>query len=79
MRATEEGGDYRISLDTFLPDLTSGGIDYTTMTEEITRNVKGKILEKALELSRGKKTEAARLLNISRYKLIREQKKSGLS
>ncbi|MDY0188003.1 MAG: sigma 54-interacting transcriptional regulator [Syntrophus sp. (in: bacteria)] len=79
MRETAQGGGYQISLDTFLPDLTSGGIDYTTMTEEITRNIKGKILKKALELSRGKKTEAARLLNISRYKLIREQKKSGLS
>ncbi|OPY86579.1 MAG: Transcriptional regulatory protein ZraR [Syntrophus sp. PtaU1.Bin208] len=78
MRAADEGGNYRISMDTFLPDLTSGGINYTTMTEEITKNIKGKILERALEMSRGRKSEAAKLLNISRYKLIREQKKSGI-
>jgi len=31
-----------------------------------------------LERSHGKKSEAAKMLNISRYKLIREQKKSGI-
>ncbi len=78
MRAADEGGNYRISMDTFLPNLTSGSMDYTAMTEEITNKIKGKILERALEMSRGRKSEAAKLLNISRYKLIREQKKSGI-
>ncbi|WP_175476494.1 sigma-54-dependent Fis family transcriptional regulator [Syntrophus gentianae] len=79
MRAADEGGNYRISMDTFLPNLTSGSMDYTAITEEITNKIKGKILERALEMSRGRKSEAAKLLNISRYKLIREQKKSGIS
>jgi transcriptional regulator with PAS, ATPase and Fis domain len=79
MRATVKRGSYRIRVDDFLPDLSSEGIDYTVLTEEITKNIKNEILSKALEISHGKKTEAAKLLNISRYKLIRERKKIGLS
>lgn len=78
MRAAVEHGSYKIHVDDFLPDLSSGAMDYTSLTEEITRNIKGRILSKALEMSHGKKTEAAKLLNISRYKLIREQKKTGM-
>ncbi len=79
MRADVEKGIPEIHLDHLLPDLSSGGVDYTRLTEEITGNIKGKILSKALEMSHGSKTEAARLLHISRYKFIREQKKSGLT
>jgi len=78
MGAAVEGGNYRISLDDFLPALSSEGMDYTVLTGEITKIIKGKILAKALERSHGKKSEAAKMLNISRYKLIREQKKSGI-
>jgi two-component system, NtrC family, response regulator AtoC len=78
MRTPAEQSGYRISIDDVLPELSLEGINYTMLTEEIMKNVKGKILEKALERSRGKKSEAAKLLNISRYKLIREQKKIGI-
>jgi len=79
MRTAVEGGPSRIFVDAFLPDLSPEGMDYTALTEEITKDIKGKILSRALEMSGGRKSEAARLLNISRYKLIRELKKSGSS
>lgn len=51
------------------------GMDYRLTVDKLTRKVKEKILMEALELSGGNKAAAARLLNISRYSLIRELKK----
>jgi DNA-binding NtrC family response regulator len=67
--------DVDIKIEPFLQQLPLTGIDYDTVTEKILKDVKGKILENALQKSGGNKTEAARQLGISRYKLIREQKK----
>ena len=53
------------------------GMDYRLTVDRLTRKIKEKILSKALELSGGNKAGAARLLNISRYSLIRELKKLG--
>ena len=75
MRATTNKEQLRIQIDNVLPQLTSEGIDFTQVTERITNDIKRKIIENTLEMSRGNKTEAARRLGISRYKLIREQKK----
>jgi transcriptional regulator with PAS, ATPase and Fis domain len=52
-------------------------MDYKRAVEKLTGKIKGRILERALELSGGNKTKAAALLNISRYALIRELKKVG--
>lgn len=49
--------------------------DYDTVTEKITNDIKSKIITQALSKSRGNQTQAAKLLGISRYKLIREQKR----
>lgn len=49
--------------------------DYDTVTEKITNDIKAKIISQALTRSRGNQTQAAKLLGISRYKLIREQKR----
>jgi two-component system response regulator AtoC len=57
--------------------MLSEGIDYTVVTQKIIAEIKEKILESALEISGGNKTIAAKHLSISRYKLIREQKKFG--
>jgi two-component system response regulator AtoC len=64
--------------DDLLP-LTSAAdrIDYKNAVEKLTNKIKQRILERALELSGGNKTQAAVLLNISRYALIRELKKVG--
>ena len=55
------------------------GMDYRLTVDRLTRKIKEKILSKALDLSNGNKAGAARLLNISRYSLIRELKKLGES
>jgi transcriptional regulator with PAS, ATPase and Fis domain len=50
-------------------------IDYKAAVEKLTGRIKKRVLTRALELSGGNKTKAARLLSISRYALIRELKK----
>jgi two-component system, NtrC family, response regulator AtoC len=75
MRVTTNQERLRIQIDNILPQLSSEGIDFTLVTERVTNDIKRKIIENTLELSRGNKAEAARRLGISRYKLIREQKK----
>ena len=49
--------------------------DYDAVTEKITNDIKSKIIARALSKARGNQTQAAKLLGISRYKLIREQKR----
>ncbi len=51
-------------------------MNFTRLTENIIHEIKDKMIRQALETSRGNKTKAAKLLGISRYKLIREQKKT---
>jgi transcriptional regulator with GAF, ATPase, and Fis domain len=67
-----------VEVDELLP-LTSATdrIDYKQAVEKLTGKIKGRILNRALQLSGGNKTKAAQLLNISRYALIRELKKVG--
>lgn len=62
-------------INTSIPQLASEGMDYSIMTEKILNDIKSKIITNALEVSGGNKSKAAKLLRISRYKLIREQKK----
>ncbi|MDZ4164061.1 MAG: sigma 54-interacting transcriptional regulator, partial [Smithellaceae bacterium] len=68
-----------LALNNAVFQLPSAGIDYTAATDNILSEIKGKIIAHALQESRGNKTRAAGLLGISRYKLIREQKKIGSS
>lgn len=56
--------------------LPAEGIDFQALTEKINNEVKEKIIGKALDATKGNKTKAAKLLGISRYKLLREHKKS---
>ncbi len=62
-----------------LPDLVQNKIDFKSTVGSMTSEIKERILVSALERSKGKKTAAARLLGISRYKMIRELKKIGKS
>jgi two-component system response regulator AtoC len=75
MKATTHQEKLRIQIDNILPQLSSDGIDFTLVTERISNDIKRKIINNTMEMTRGNKTEAARRLGISRYKLIREQKK----
>jgi two-component system response regulator AtoC len=67
----------KVEIEKFLPPLSAGEINYTSVTEKIMNDIKEKIIENALEISGGNKTIAAKQLSISRYKFIREQKKIG--
>jgi len=67
----------KVEIEKFLPPLSSGEINYSSITQNIMNDIKEKILENALEISGGNKTIAAKHLSISRYKFIREQKKIG--
>jgi len=58
-----------------LPLPTHEGMDYKMTVDRLTGQIKGKILLKALEISGGNKTGAAKILRISRYSLLRELKK----
>ncbi len=49
--------------------------DYDAVTEKIINAIKSKIIARALNKTRGNQSQAAKLLGISRYKLIREQKR----
>ena len=75
IRMTSNKETLRVQIDNVLPQLSSTGIDFTLVTERITNDIKKKIIENTLEMTRGNKTEAAKRLGISRFKLIREQKK----
>jgi two-component system response regulator AtoC len=75
MKITTNQEKLRLQIDNILPQLSVEGIDFTRVMERITNDIKRKIIENTLVASRGNKTEAARCLGISRYKLIREQKK----
>jgi len=58
-----------------LPLPTHEGMDYKMTVDRLTGKIKEKILLKALEISVGNKTGAAKILRISRYSLLRELKK----
>ena len=75
MRSMANHEKYRIHIESVLPQLTSDGVDFSLITERIANDVKRQIIDSALAISRGNKTEAARRLGISRFKLIRERKK----
>jgi len=75
MKATTHQEKLRIQIENILPQFSSEGMDFTLVTERIANDIKRKIIENTLEMTRGNKTAAARRLGISRYKLIREQKK----
>jgi two-component system, NtrC family, response regulator AtoC len=75
IKATADKNNVEIPIESLLPRFIEKGMNYGSVTEKIATDLKGKLLSDALALSKGNKTEAARRLGISRYKLIREQKK----
>ncbi len=75
MRSVANHEKYKIQIDNVMPQLTTDGIDFSLVTERITNDIKRQIIDSALAMSQGNKTEAAKRLGISRFKLIRERKK----
>ena len=72
--ATHPAGGLQL-LSVLPPVSSETTMDYDQITAKITRDVKHQMLSSALTVSRGNKTKAAKMLNISRYKLIREYSK----
>jgi transcriptional regulator with GAF, ATPase, and Fis domain len=67
-----------VQLDVRLPRTSaSDRVDDKQAVARRTGKIKGRLLGRALQLSGGNKTKAAKLLNMSRYALIRELKKVG--
>lgn len=77
VKSAKPSSIFTLSLNNMCFPLPGEEIDYTSVTENILHEIKRKIINQALEASRGNKTKAAQRLGISRYKLIREQKKTA--
>lgn len=75
MKAAIEQEETKIPIMQWMPAVTSEGMDYERVTGRMTRERNKAILENALNMTGRNKSKAARLLNISRYKFIRELKK----
>jgi len=75
MKAVSLSDERKVPLDNLFSQLALDGIQYDEVTERITSDVKEKIITRALEQSGGNRARAAKLIGISRYKLIREEKK----
>jgi len=65
----------QLRTDVLIPRMSPEGIRYDLVLGRVTSEVKRKLFQEALNLTKGNMTAAARLLGISRYKFIREQKK----
>lgn len=64
-----------LNIEPWVQQLPVTGINYDLFTDRISLAVKRRLISRALELAGGNKSMAARMLGISRYKLMREEKK----
>lgn len=64
-----------LHLDESLSLASAYPVDYKMLINSVVNTFRSRVLAKALELSKGNKTAAAKKLGISRYALIRELKK----
>ena len=72
----KEKDSYGVKLDAAtMPINIQDGLDYRITVDLLTREIKEKILTRALTKGGGKKAAAARFLGISRYAFLRELKK----
>jgi transcriptional regulator with GAF, ATPase, and Fis domain len=69
--------DAKLPVMPWMPDVTTEGMDYESVTSKMTREINRSILENALLIAGQNKSKAAKLLNISRYKLMRELNKTS--
>lgn len=75
IKATDLRNSLSVHLDDSLALNSAYPVDYKMLINRVTNMFRQRVLLKALELSGGNKTEAAKKLGISRYALIRELKK----
>jgi two-component system response regulator AtoC len=77
MKAAIDQEEAKIPVMQWAPAVTPEGMDYERVTGSMTREINKAILENALHVAGRNKSKAARLLNISRYKFIRELNKAN--
>jgi two-component system response regulator AtoC len=77
MKAAIDQEEAKVPIMQWTPDVTPEGMDYERVTGRMTREINKAILENALHVAGRNKSKAARLLNISRYKFIRELNKAN--
>ena len=75
MKSVSPSGMPKISLENFFSEISQGGINYDEVVEKIAHDIKEKIIAQALDRCGGNKAKASKLLGISRFKFIREEKK----
>lgn len=75
MKAAIDQEEAKIPIMQWAPAVTPEGMDYEGVTGSMTREINKAILENALNVAGRNKSKAAKLLNISRYKFIRELNK----
>ena len=79
MKAMIDRGGVTIPIKQWMPAFCADGMDYDRETGRMTREIKNAILESALNMAGRNKSRAAKILNISRYKFIRELNKINTS
>ncbi|MHB8093237.1 MAG: sigma 54-interacting transcriptional regulator [Syntrophales bacterium] len=75
MRNTANKEKMTVQIDDMLPDLSTPEVDFIGTVDRVTKETKKRIIAGAVTLSGGNRSRAAKRLGISRYKLIREEKK----
>jgi transcriptional regulator with GAF, ATPase, and Fis domain len=77
MKADIDQAEAKTPVMQWMPAVTSEGMDYESVTGNMTREITKAILQNALDMAGHNKSKAARLLNISRYKFMRELNKTN--
>ncbi|MGD0274509.1 MAG: sigma 54-interacting transcriptional regulator [Syntrophales bacterium] len=75
IKANQKGMAQQVDIEQLVPMVPLEGLDYSQFLDRMMHRIKEKILDEAIRISGGNMTKTARLLGISRYKLIRERKK----
>jgi len=75
MRKKADKEKLNLQIDDLVPDLSTEEVDFTGVVDRVTKEIKKRIIAGAVEASGGNRSRAARRLGISRFKLIREEKK----
>ncbi len=66
-----------VRIEGIVAELSGEGVDFTAVVDRATNEIKKRIIDGAVKACGGNRSRAAKRLGISRFKLIREEKKIG--
>jgi transcriptional regulator with GAF, ATPase, and Fis domain len=75
MRKNADREKLNVQIDDIVSGLSTEEIDFVEVVERATNEIKKRVIDSAVAASGGNKSRAAKKLRISRFKLIREEKK----